>query len=132
MRIDLRRARTVVAHVLALAIVLATPAVAGAAERVMFGGAGCPFCERFDRDIAPIYDRSQEGKIAPLRRVNIQAPVHDDLKFIAMEPITPVFVLVERGHETGRIRGYPGDNNFSGLLAGLIGDLRGAGGTAPE
>ena len=103
---------------------------AGAAELVMFAQDGCPYCERFDRQIAPIYERTDEGRIAPLRRVDIHRSIPPDLNFIAMERFTPVFVLVDQGREIGRIRGYPGEDNFWGLLAGLIGQLRPAAGAA--
>ena len=109
---------------LVVAMFWAAPRVA-AAELVMFERAGCPYCESFDREIGSIYDRTDEGKIAPLRRVDIHKPVPSDLKFVAMEPLTPVFVLVDHGREMGRIRGYPGEDNFWGLLAGLIGELKG-------
>ncbi len=120
------RARTLV---LALLMVLATGAAASAAELVMFSRAGCPYCARFDREIAPIYGKSDEGKVAPLRRVDIDGPIPPDLGSIAVERITPVFVLVDHGREIGRIRGYPGEDNFWGLLAGLIGDLPRTNGT---
>ena len=108
------------------------PSLGAAAELVMFDRAGCPYCERFDREIGPIYGRSDEGKIAPLRRVDIHQPVPSDLRFVAMEQLTPVFVLIDDGREMGRIRGYPGEDNFWGLLAGLIGGLKGAGAAAVD
>ena len=49
-----------------------------------------------------------------------------------MEPLTPVFVLIDHDREIGRIRGYPGEDNFWGLLAGLIGGLKGAGAAAVD
>ena len=116
---------------LTLAMLAALPPAA-AAELVMFERAGCPYCERFDREIGPIYGRSDEGKIAPLRRVDIHQPVPSDLRFVAMEQLTPVFVLIDDGREMGRIRGYPGEDNFWGLLVGLVGKLKGAGGAAVD
>jgi hypothetical protein len=116
---------------LLLAALLAVPAArAGAAELVMFERAGCPYCAQFNREIAPIYPRTDEGKAAPLRRVDIYAPIPSDLKFIAIERITPVFVLIDRGREIGRIRGYPGEDNFWGLLSGLVGELHRTDGAA--
>ncbi len=113
-------------------LMLSTLPRVAAAELVMFGRAGCPYCERFDREIGPVYGRTDEGKIAPLRRVDIHQAIPSDLKFITMEPLTPVFVLVDHGREIGRIRGYPGEDNFWGLLAGLIGKLKGADGMAVD
>jgi hypothetical protein len=107
----------------ALTAALLTGSVAGAAELVMFWRAGCPYCAQFDREIGPIYDKTDEGKAAPLRRVDIHAPIPPDLRSVTVERITPVFVLVDHGREIGRIRGYPGEDNFWGLLAGMVGDL---------
>lgn len=93
---------------------------AGAAELLMFEQAGCEWCAAFDRDVAPIYDKTTEGKRAPLRRLTLGAPLPPDLSFVQAERLTPVFVLVDKGREIGRIRGYPGDDHFWGLLGSLI------------
>jgi len=93
---------------------------ARAAELVMFEQAGCAWCEAFDREIAPIYGKTEEGLRAPLRRVDTARPVPPDLAFIETERLTPLFVLVDRGREIGRIRGYPGEDFFWGLLGALV------------
>lgn len=93
---------------------------ASAAELVMFEQRGCPWCQVFDREIGPIYPKTDEGHAAPLRRVNIDAPLPPDLKFIQLERLTPLFVLIDHGREIGRIRGYPGEANFWGLLDELV------------
>jgi len=93
---------------------------ARAAELIMFEQAGCTWCETFDREIAPIYPKTTEGQRAPLRRVDIDHPLPPDLAFIEVERLAPLFVLVENGREIGRIRGYPGEDNFWGLLGVLI------------
>lgn len=93
---------------------------ARAAELVMFEQAGCVWCAVFDREIAPVYGKTEEGQRAPLRRVNTDRPPPPDLAFIQNERLTPLFVLVDKGREIGRIRGYPGDEHFWGLLGALI------------
>ena len=80
----------------------------------------CVWCEAFDREIASIYPKTPEGQRAPLRRVNIERPVPADLSFIEVERLAPLFVLVDRDKEIGRIRGYPGEDHFWGLLGLLI------------
>jgi len=95
-------------------------APAQAAELIVFEQKGCVWCQRFDREIAPAYAKTTEGKRAPLRRVDIAKPLPDDLSFVVRERFTPVFVLVENGSEFGRIRGYPGETFFWGLLANLL------------
>jgi len=93
---------------------------AHAAELIMFERAGCPWCEAFDREIAPIYPKTPTGQFAPLRRLNIDAALPPDLSFVAVERLTPLFVLVDQGREVGRIRGYPGEDHFWGLLDAMV------------
>ena len=102
-----------------LVTLLLAPA-ARAAELVVFEQKACVWCQRFDREIAPAYDKTTEGKRAPLRRQDIKQPIPAELAFIKRERFTPVFVLIDGGREIGRIRGYPGDTFFWGLLANLI------------
>ena len=86
----------------------------------MFEQAGCEWCEAFNREIAPIYGKTEEGLRAPLRRVDTTQHLPPDLAFIEPERLTPLFVLVDRGREIGRIRGYPGEDHFWGLLGALL------------
>jgi hypothetical protein len=97
----------------------------------MFEQAGCAWCETFNHEIASTYPKTTEGQRAPLRRVNIDRPLPPDLAFIAVERLAPLFVLVYKGREIGRIRGYPGEDHFWGLLGVLIKKLD-AGGTGGE
>jgi thioredoxin-related protein len=113
------RLSTIGVMVVALALSL-MPSRTQAAELVMFEQAGCAWCQAFDREIAPIYPKTDEGARAPLRRVNLHGALPPDLGFIQVERLTPLFVLVDKGHEIGRIRGYPGEDNFWGLLGVLI------------
>ena len=95
-------------------------AAVAATELVMFEQAGCVWCLRWDREIAPAYANTAEGRIAPLRRVDIHKPLPDDLAGIRVERFTPSFVLVEDGREIGRIRGYSGDQFFWFLLGEML------------
>jgi hypothetical protein len=85
---------------------------AQAAELLMLEQPGCPWCARFNAEIAPAWPNTDEGRRAPLRRVDITRPWPDDLKDVAKERFTPTFVLMEDGREVGRLRGYPGDEFF--------------------
>lgn len=106
--------RTIVTAAALAAVAWATGA--GAAELVMFEAVGCSWCEAWDRDVGAIYDRTAEARIAPLRRVDLNAPRPADLAEIGGIVYTPTFVLVEDGREVGRILGYPGEAHFWGLL----------------
>lgn len=106
---------------LALAVALALPATASrAAELIMFERPGCAWCARFNAEIAPIYGKTAESRTAPLRRVDLQDPRPADLAGIDPGPFTPTFVVVQEGREIGRIRGYPGDAFFFGLLDRIL------------
>ena len=115
-----------IALVAAISVFAALPTVR-AAELIVFEQAGCVWCETFDREIAPIYPKTVEGQRAPLRRVNIDHTLPSDLNFLETERLAPLFVLVEKGQEIGRIRGYPGEDHFWGLLGALIRKLDAAG-----
>jgi thioredoxin-related protein len=108
-----------------------TAASARAAELVMFEQAGCTWCEAFDRDIGSIYNKTEDGLRAPLRRVDIAQPLPADLAFLQVERLTPLFVLVDKGAEIGRIRGYGGRDMFWMQLYTLMQKLDAAG-TAGE
>lgn len=112
---------TRIAVLLALAVGLALPATASrAAELVMFERPGCAWCARFNAEIAPIYGKTDESRAAPLRRVDLNSPFPADLAGIDPGPFTPTFVVVQEGREIGRIRGYPGDVFFFGLLDRIL------------
>ncbi len=118
---------------IAAGIVLGIAAAsAGAAELVMFEAAGCSWCEAWDRDVGTVYPKTDEARLAPLRRVDIDAPRPPDLAGIRGVVYTPTFVLIDDGMEVGRILGYPGEAHFWGLLGVELGRLETVGGTAPE
>lgn len=102
------------------AMFIALSAPISAAELVMIEQPGCAWCAAFDREIAPAYAKTEEGQRAPLRRLTLGAPLPADLTFLQVERLTPQFILVENGREIGRIRGYPGDDHFWGLLGALV------------
>ncbi|MBR0764431.1 thioredoxin [Bradyrhizobium japonicum] len=110
-----------IAVLLALAVELALPTTAShAAELVMFERPGCAWCARFNAEIGPIYGKTGESRAAPLRRVDLSGPLPADLAGINPGPFTPTFVVVQEGREIGRIRGYPGDAFFFGLLDRIL------------
>jgi thioredoxin-related protein len=107
-----------------ISILAVSASVAEAAELVMFESQGCPYCAEWDRKIGPIYAKTDEGKKAPLRRVDIHAPRPADLAEINPVIYTPTFVLVEDGQEVGRLEGYAGEDFFWSLLGDQLGKLK--------
>ena len=94
------------------------------AELVMFESGSCDWCEAWHEEIGVIYGNTEEAHIAPLRRVDIEGPVPEDLSDIRGIRYTPTFVLMQDGREVGRIMGYPGEDFFWGLLNVELAKLR--------
>ncbi len=97
-----------------------TPGSAQAAELVMFETQGCTWCEVWDAEIGAVYHKTEEGRAAPLRRVDIDEPRPPGLTTLQGVVYTPTFVLLDAGREVGRILGYPGEGHFWSLLGELI------------
>ena len=110
---------------LVLMLLFGSATGARAAELVMFEQAFCEWCEVWDEEVGALYDKTDEGKRVPLRRVNIHKTRPADLKFIKRIIFTPTFVLIEDGVEVGRILGYPGEDHFWALLDQMIDRLPG-------
>jgi hypothetical protein len=79
-----------------------------AAELQMYRRDGCPWCRAWDREVGPIYGKTDLGRRIPLRMVDLD---RERPAAALKSPIiyTPTFVLVEGGREIGRIQGYPGE-----------------------
>ena len=107
------------------------PAIASAAELLMFEEDWCHWCERWNNEIGVFYHKTSEGKRAPLRRIDIHGDFPDDIELTSRPQFTPTFILVQNGSEVGRIEGYPGEDFFWGLMARLLEKLP-ADTTSPE
>ncbi|MDP5085621.1 MAG: hypothetical protein NWQ23_09390 [Yoonia sp.] len=81
---------------------------------------GCMWCARWNTEISAIYPKTDEGAAAPLRRMNIQDPVPEDIALARRINFTPTFVLLVDGVERNRMEGYPGEDFFWGLLARML------------
>jgi hypothetical protein len=114
-----------------LMLAVAVPA-AEAAELVMFRRVGCPWCAAWDREIGPIYAKTDLGRRAPLRMVQLDQGGDPALRIRAPILYTPTFVLAEGGQEVGRIEGYPGEAFFWGLLEQLLERLPAGGSRLPS
>jgi hypothetical protein len=103
----------------ALCSIFVLVSAADAAELVMYRRDGCPYCARWDREIGPIYSKTEISRRAPIRMVNLSRDRDLPIKH---GPIifTPTFLLVENGQEVGRMEGYTGDEFFWVRLANLL------------
>lgn len=76
---------------------------------------GCFWCGKWNKEIAHIYPKTIEGKIAPLRRYDLHSE-KPNVEFKQRVHYTPTFILVSDQKEVGRIEGYPGEAHFWALM----------------
>lgn len=93
---------------------------AAAAELLYVHDPACGYCREWERVIGPIYPKSAEGKLAPLRPVLIGKVPAAGLRLKSAVRYTPTFVLLDGGREIGRIEGYPGEEFFWSMLDKLL------------
>jgi len=108
---------------LAAGFLLVQTSAARTAELVMFEQEFCEWCETWHLDIGTVYAKTDEGKVLPLRLVDIDKDRPKDLEKFGAIRFTPTFIVVDNGKEVGRILGYPGEENFYWLLGEIIGKL---------
>lgn len=108
-----------------LLLLLATALPAAAARLLFFDSAGCPYCIRWKKEVGVIYHKTEEGKRAPLRVIDMGAPLPPDLNHIKIPYWSPTFVLLDDdGREVGRIEGYQGEDLFWARLQRLLMDMQ--------
>jgi thioredoxin-related protein len=108
--------KTIVA---AASFAIVSPLPSAALELVMVEQHGCVYCARWNEDIGPIYPKTEQGRAAPLRRVDL----HDlprEMTFASPPVFTPTFVLMNEDTDLARMEGYAGDEFFWVLLEQLI------------
>jgi len=91
-------------------------------ELMMAEEPGCIWCARWNSEVGTIYDKTGEGAAAPLRRVDITAPLPEDITLARSVNFTPTFILLIDGTEVARLEGYPGEDFFWGLLGQMLSD----------
>lgn len=106
---------------------LAMSAPAGVAEPaqadialLMFEQPGCLYCAAWNEEVAPEYPLTDEGRAAPLRRLQLREALPEGIVLDRPAVFTPTFVLVSGGAEVGRIEGYVSEDFFWPLLGQLI------------
>lgn len=117
---EVRRFITLLLPVIALVAALSGSMATRAAELVMFDRAGCAWCLRWEKEIGPVYPKTEEGRLLPLRRISLDRPLPDGLGLAAPVRYTPTFVILDEGREIGRITGYIGEYAFWGLLSDMV------------
>ncbi len=109
---------------LALVLVLITLPDGSRAQDMrllMIEQAGCYYCRVFNRDMAPIYEKSEEGMTAPLVHAQLREPLPEGITLASTPFVTPTFVLLgPDGHEIERLTGFPGEDFFWSYIGDMI------------
>ncbi|MDV7340910.1 hypothetical protein RYZ26_14985 [Terasakiella sp. A23] len=76
-------------------------------EMIFVHSPACIYCQMWREEILPIYHKTDEGKRLPLREVNLDGGMPDDLKHLTYPSFTPTFIILnDKQEEVGRILGY--------------------------
>ena len=83
---------------------------------------GCVYCRQWNKDLAPIYPKTEVGEFAPLRHVQLSEIRSGDIDLNSPVIFTPTFLLVEGNVEIGRLEGYASEDFFWPMLELLLED----------
>jgi len=119
-------------RLLCVLVLIAAPSLADisakAAELLLYTRKSCAYCQLWERQIGPIYPKTAEAALAPLRRIDLDRA---DGGGPALDPpvaITPTFVLMDGPREIGRFSGYTNDLTFWSMLGVLLQRMEGGDG----
>lgn len=88
---------------------------------LMVEQAGCYYCRVFNRDIAPVYEKSTEGQAAPLVHVQLRGNLPEGVTLATQPFVTPTFILIgPDGAEIERLTGFPGEDFFWPYISDMI------------
>jgi thioredoxin-related protein len=109
---------------LSVGILLLAASAARAGELIIFESSFCEWCEMWHKEVGEIYPLTDEGKLLPLRRVDVDDGIPEDLEKFGHIQYTPTFIALVDNREVGRIIGYPGEESFYGLLGEIVDKIR--------
>ncbi len=88
---------------------------------LMVEQAGCYYCRVFNRDIAPVYEKSTEGQAAQLVHVQLRGELPEGVTLDTQPFVTPTFILIgPDGAEIERLTGFPGEDFFWPYVSDMI------------
>ncbi len=93
---------------------------AGEIRLVMVEQPGCAYCAAWDDQIAPAYDKTEEGRFAPLVRADLHMGPPEGITYARPVNFTPTFILIDDGVEIARMEGYVGEDFFWPVYARLL------------
>ena len=103
--------------------ILLLSARAEAAILIFIESKNCQWCTAWEQQVGNIYSKTEIGKLAPLRRININEQWPKELVFVKKAIYTPTFILLDGKKEIGRIFGFTSQYQFWGQLERLISQI---------
>jgi hypothetical protein len=104
---------------------------APALRLLMIEQSGCAYCVAFNRDIAPIYKKTEQGAIAPLFHADLRKDMPEGITLASRPFVTPTFILIgQDGHEVSRLTGFPGEDFFWPFITEMIAEAQAISGAA--
>ncbi|MEO8651799.1 MAG: thioredoxin domain-containing protein [Hyphomicrobiaceae bacterium] len=91
-------------------------------ELIVIEARGCPMCQLFRDEIAPVYRATARAKRTPLRFVDVSFTDPATLNLVAPIEIIPTVVLMRDGTEIDRLVGYTGPEIFMTAVGKMLGD----------
>jgi len=120
----LNRFRQLVVCAALAAVAPVLPAMAdpaGGLRLLMIEQSGCSYCVAFNRDIAPIYEKTELGAAAPLFHADLREDMPDGVSLASKPFVTPTFILIgPDGQELSRLTGFPGEDFFWPFVEDMI------------
>lgn len=95
---------------------------APAVEFIVIEARGCPMCQLFRDEIAPLYRATARARRAPLRFVDVAHADLDAIGLAAPIEIVPTVVLMREGAEIDRLVGYTGPEIFMRAVSTMLGE----------
>ena len=92
----------------------------GINQLVMITSSHCPWCEAFEEEVGEGYGRTPEARYLPLRRIDIDDAIPQDIAIKSPASFTPTFIIIQDNQEIARIEGYPGAELFWWRLSEFI------------
>lgn len=95
-------------------LLLCLAQLAPAATLVYVFSPDCGACRSFDREIGPIYPRTDEARVAPMLKIDFaEWPAHELAACVNSDVFaTPTLILMDGCTELDRITGYSSDELF--------------------
>jgi len=91
-------------------------------ELIVIEARGCPMCQLFRDEIAPLYRTTARARLAPLRFVDVAHADIDAMGLASPVEIVPTVILMRDGTEIDRLVGYTGPEIFMRAVGAMLGE----------